>query len=577
MKKTALFAALLCLAQSPLHAAVPLLLNYQGKVFDSAGLPLGSTGSGATLASSPINRKIIFRIYAAASGGNPLWTEEQTATIALGEFSVVLGNGIPASGLAGGTASATPASEATNHGDLDAIFTSGDSRYLEIAVDNGDAQIQSTDVAVSPRQQITSTGYAFHAKVADGIASSTDLSLSPLSGTASNYGLGWYGTGRTFNTVAVDGPVLYGNGGGALGSNVSGTQKIALNWNASGQVGLGATSSFDSSNKLTIQGDDANSAGRQLVIRGDSNPAERLYVGFDTSLNQATLQSYVAASTAGNLQLNPVGGNVGIGKTSAPTVALDVTGAVTATGAVTGGSLNTAGTVTATGAVTAGSLNTAGTVTATGTVTGGSLSTSGSVTAASHVGDGSALTSLAGANLATGSVPLAALVAAVQQALCPAGTVVSYMGNTAPTTGGWLLCDGSLKVRADYPALFAVLGTKCGYLTANDFYLPDFRGRFLRGWDNATNRDPDRASRTIMAANGAVGDNIGSIQTDAFKNHTHPLSDTYTNYSQTSANGGTGNTGATGTLEQADTTANSATGGSETRPINAYVNYIIKY
>jgi len=152
---------------------------------------------------------------------------------------------------------------------------------------------------------------------------------------------------------------------------------------------------------------------------------------------------------------------------------------------------------------------------------------------------------------------------------------VAYMGSTAPT--GWLLCDGTLKVRTDYPALFAVLGTKCGYLTANDFYLPDFRGRFLRGWDNAIGRDPDRASRTAMATNGATGDAIGSIQTDTYKNHSHTFSDTYTNYSQTSANGGTGNTGATGILEQADTTANSTTGGTETRPINASVNYIIKF
>ena len=82
-----------------------------------------------------------------------MWTEEQTATVSLGEFSVVLGNGISASGLAGGTASATAASEAINHGDLDAVFTSGDSRYLEIALDNGDGTIQTTDVAISPRQQ----------------------------------------------------------------------------------------------------------------------------------------------------------------------------------------------------------------------------------------------------------------------------------------------------------------------------------------------------------------------------------------------------------------------------------------
>jgi hypothetical protein len=78
-----------------------------------------------------------------------------------------------------------------------------------------------------------------------------------------------------------------------------------------------------------------------------------------------------------------------------------------------------------------------------------------------------------------------------------------------------------------------------------------------------------------MAAGGNTGDAIGSIQGDAFKNHTHAFSDTYTNFSQTSASGGAGNTGATGTLVQADTTLHA--GGNETRPMNAYVNYIIKF
>jgi microcystin-dependent protein len=200
------------------------------------------------------------------------------------------------------------------------------------------------------------------------------------------------------------------------------------------------------------------------------------------------------------------------------------------------------------------------------------LNTSGAATAATFVGNGAALTSLTGANITAGSVPLAALVAAVQQALCPAGTVVSYMGTTAPT--GWLLCDGSLKVRTDYPALFAVLGTKCGFLTANDFYLPDFRGRFLRGWDNATGRDPDRLTRTAMAANGATGDTIGSIQADAFKSHQHSVSFITAGYSA-SYNGG-GEVLSNGRNNGGATRISDTTGGNETRPANANVNYIIK-
>ncbi len=321
MKQTALLATLLCLAQNTLHADVPSYINYQGKVADSSGLPIGATGTAASYTAAPTNRKIIFRIYSASTGGTPLWTEEQTATISSGVFSVLLGNGIVASGLASGGGSATLTTEQAAHTDLSAVFATSAARFLEIAVDSGDNTITAADVPISPRQQITSTAFAFHAKVADSIASASDLAINPVTGTASNYGLGWYGSGRTFNSISVDGPVLYGNAGGALGSNASGTKNIALAWNAAGQVGIGSTSSFAATNKLTLQGDDASTPAQQLVIRGNTDPTKRLNIGFDTTANQSTLQSYTAASTYGNLLLNPSGGNVGIG-TATPGVPL---------------------------------------------------------------------------------------------------------------------------------------------------------------------------------------------------------------------------------------------------------------
>ena len=60
-----------------------------GAVFvtDSTGTGLGTP--------TPENRKIVFRIYDAASAGNLLWTEEQTVTVGNGVFSVLLGQGIP--------------------------------------------------------------------------------------------------------------------------------------------------------------------------------------------------------------------------------------------------------------------------------------------------------------------------------------------------------------------------------------------------------------------------------------------------------------------------------------------------
>ena len=51
-----------------------------------------------------------------------------------------------------------------------------------------------------------------------------------------NHGLGYY---NTYAGLAVDGPVLYGFSGGALGTNQSGTQNTVLYWNANGEVGIG--------------------------------------------------------------------------------------------------------------------------------------------------------------------------------------------------------------------------------------------------------------------------------------------------------------------------------------------------
>jgi len=58
-----------------------------------------------------------------------------------------------------------------------------------------------------------------------------------------NHGMGWYGTGKLFSGVNVDGPVLYGYSGGGLGyhNNNYGTN-LVLYWNNSGYVGIGNTS-----------------------------------------------------------------------------------------------------------------------------------------------------------------------------------------------------------------------------------------------------------------------------------------------------------------------------------------------
>jgi hypothetical protein len=335
--KTTLTTALIVLASvMALRADVPLLINYQGSVTDAGGAAIGTT--------TPVNRRVIFRIWDHSSStatANRKWTEEQTVTILNGEFSIMLGQGTN-----------YPSSSPEPRPALDTVF--GDNttdRFLEITVDNGDGTIDTAvDQAIAPRQQLTSVGYAMRAKIADSVGADSDLMLTPRAGAAAgNFGLGWYGdatTDRTFSGIPdINGPVLYGTGGGALAAKNGASETLALRWNDVGNVGIGSaalgTVATPGTTKLVLQGNDATAPPQQLNIRGASDINKRLLMGYNTTSNYGALQSYSAASTTSSLLLNPIGGNVGIGNTS-PTSRLDVTGGIRATGATTGGySFNT--------------------------------------------------------------------------------------------------------------------------------------------------------------------------------------------------------------------------------------------
>ncbi len=196
----------------------------------------------------------------------------------------------------------------------------------------------------------------------------------------------------------------------------------------------------------------------------------------------------------------------------------------------------------------------------------------------------------------------------VEASIIPAGLSCPFCGTSAPT--GWLMCDGASYLRSTYPDLFAVIGTSVGAADGTHFNVPDLRGRFLRGVDNGAARDPDAAGRTAMATGGNTGDNVGSIQADAFDSHNHtqnshnhtqnshfhsishdhsgfcaPTGDTSPSVdarqSYDAARRRTGPavpnaSGYTTPTNIAQTATNQVSGGNETRPINAYVNYIIK-
>jgi len=105
------------------HADIPHLINYQGKLADSNGTPITGT------------KTITFKIYNVSSGGSPLWQETQSVTVNKGIFNVLLGS-------------------------VNNLNLAFDVPYYLATQVGGDAEM-------TPRQRITSTGYAFRAQDAN--------------------------------------------------------------------------------------------------------------------------------------------------------------------------------------------------------------------------------------------------------------------------------------------------------------------------------------------------------------------------------------------------------------------------
>lgn len=84
-------------------------------------------------------------------------------------------------------------------------------------------------------------------------------------------------------------------------------------------------------------------------------------------------------------------------------------------------------------------------------------------------------------------------------AIIPAGAVMPFAMATAPT--GWIPCDGRTLSRAAYPRLFSAIGTLYGAPDASSFRVPDYRGEFLRGWDNARGIDTGRVFPAFQGEN----------------------------------------------------------------------------
>lgn len=179
----------------------------------------------------------------------------------------------------------------------------------------------------------------------------------------------------------------------------------------------------------------------------------------------------------------------------------------------------------------------------------------------------------------------------------PTGAIITFGGSTAPA--GYLECNG--QTTSGYAALAAVVGAT----------VPDLRGEFVRGWDNGKGTDSGRSILSAQAENykahnhssTAVSNHTHTINSAG--NHTHtingvgnhqhggaPSANSSNFTSGINSGGGGGNTSNAGahshTMNAAGTHNHSMggagshnhtignSGGSETRPRNIALMYIIK-
>ncbi|MEW5925147.1 MAG: hypothetical protein AB1746_14280 [Candidatus Zixiibacteriota bacterium] len=134
-----LAALVICAMAFNVSAQAPNSISYQGRLTNAAGDPITTATS------------VTFYIYAAASGGAPLFTSTQSVTPdANGVFTVEL----------------SPMTSA---------ILDGSKRYLGLKI--------GADAEMTPRQLLTSAPYSYSSQDAPGMASSYDSGSDALTGT----------------------------------------------------------------------------------------------------------------------------------------------------------------------------------------------------------------------------------------------------------------------------------------------------------------------------------------------------------------------------------------------------------
>jgi len=162
----------------------------------------------------------------------------------------------------------------------------------------------------------------------------------------------------------------------------------------------------------------------------------------------------------------------------------------------------------------------------------------------------------------------------IDQEAMPIGFIFPVLNSNTPPDGT-LVLDGASLDKTTYADLYSgqdlSMGDRYGNADGSHFYLPDMRGRTLRGRDHGIGRDPDISGRYTDQTSGPTLDNVGSCQDDEFESHTHD----YHRGTNRNCDDGSKNDPHAYSSEVSNNMV--AEGNNETRMKNINVLWVIKY
>ena len=206
----------LCVMPTPVHAANPTTVSFQGKVVNANGTNVTDGTYG-----------FVFKLYTASSGGSAIWTEtDSSVTVTAGTFQVNLGAVCPFF-----------TSNACN-GSTPIDFNASPNLFLGITFNSDPAG------EMTPRVQLQSVPFAYNTDKVGGLSSSQLVQLTPAGGQQSGsvnvtsvITPSLTSTGAlTINSGAATNVSLDSAGAGTAAINIGGTNATSVALSRSGQT-----------------------------------------------------------------------------------------------------------------------------------------------------------------------------------------------------------------------------------------------------------------------------------------------------------------------------------------------------